>query len=474
MRMTGLILGACLGVAAHGASPDEDAWIDELRAIGERRGETLSIEAEGKLRLQYQQIKTMQLQQFEQVRNIANGTYTGRPLPQRMPPLGGRATFPQAQTPQFAQVSESELRARLSELPPAAPAEVQEKKDGFLLNGSEIIDPAGKVSRFSASGATGDYTMLVERADGLQWIKRGRGTGKPAIPVGQLSGSDARWTLDVADGQSMTVNQYALTPFGMIGMRDVAAFEWVAGQPIRSITIPVGWTPTSFQRGDVTSSRHLLVERSADAKPAEGSLTKLFQSTKRLIGAEADDDFALLNIDNGQMRVLAISADSKRVSRGKGCVRKNAFVNNCASYESYESLWRPDGWRNYGHYYWRVTWWNEARGPIGVVLQDGLKEIRLFDLTSGKEVIGFRRPLGIDELRVKQAVDGRVLIDYQNTENRTQFAHDVRNLLEQGPDVRGQPAEGSYFAGRPEGGQAVGGQRRTMAPANTGVQNSVQ
>ena len=103
--------------------------------------------------------------------------------------------------------------------------------------------------------------------------------------------------------------------------------------------------------------------------------------------------------------------------------------------------------RNQAHYYWRVKWWADNEGPVAATLQDGVKEIRLFDLAAGKQVVAFRRTLGLGDLPAKQLPTGQVVIPFKSAAQPNGVDYEVRQLLGSSADMRGQTASGSYFAG---------------------------
>jgi hypothetical protein len=121
----------------------------------------------------------------------------------------------------------------------------------------------------------------------------------------------------------------------------------------------------------------------------------------------------LLNAETGKVVKLDISTDDKDVSIGQGCKRQNDFVNKCSSFDSYESLYRPDGTRNRGHYFWRVDWMQTPEGPFAVVQEAGSRKINVINLDEDKRVTVLERTLGIASHEVTQAPDGTIRIDAQ-------------------------------------------------------------
>ena len=59
----------------------------------------------------------------------------------------------------------------------------EQRKDGFVINGQLVVDPEGKVERAAVDPLTGDFAYLVQRMDGRQVLKRGRGTATPPLVV---------------------------------------------------------------------------------------------------------------------------------------------------------------------------------------------------------------------------------------------------------------------------------------------------
>ncbi len=466
IRTAGLVaLSACLLLAGAAANAQfdgmsEDELITRYRNDAQQRGLPFGPEHEMRLRLQYRQ-----LQMLGQA--LAGQGVTGMKM---QVPGGGTQGFPglppsvtnQNPAPNAAAMTQvappppsapepqttTVLQQQMSALPAPRFTEVVARRDGFTLNGVPVVDPAGRIVQFAASTATGDYTYKVEQGDGTGVIKRGRGSA-PAFVMARVTGQSGSWTVHGIDGQQLGADSITLTPVGLIGTRDTAAFEFSAGKPIRSHALPDGWSPVPLQRGDVAGTRYLLVERNSDSRPRSGSIGALLQTTKRLVGAEAADDYALLNLDTRQLTPLNIDIAGKNVIRTSECRRKNAAVNVCAKAESFESLWRTDGMRNWGHYYWRVYWKLTPQGPLAIALQNGVKELRLFDLATGKQAIAFRRGLGISSWSAQEHPDGRLSLN-ADWVFQGHPLDDARRLLDEAPDVRGKELEGTYVAGRPE------------------------
>ncbi len=419
---------------------DEDDLIQKMRASMAKQGQVMSPEQELKMRMQ---IREMQ----QRMQGLQNG---GLRVP--MPVVTGGvppAMSPMATSPVAASRTTADLAQAMAQLPPAQAVEVEPRRDGFVVNGRPMVDPEGKVQRAMVDPQTGDFAYLVPRMDGSQVLKRGRGTAPP-IAVAQLHGQTGRWTLQTVDGQTLAGDGVLLSSRGALLLRESSAFEFQPGEAVRTIAIPAGWTPVPLQRGDVASTRVMLLEKDASARPAEGSFSQLLQSVKRLTGSESPDDYALFHIDRGTLTPLALSLDDKQVTRFSQCRRQNAAVNRCGSAESYESLWKPDGSKNSWHYYWQVQWFNLPGGPMAVARQSTAKEVRLFDLNSGKQVVAFRRPMGIASHDAVLTEAGKLRVTAQLAFT-THTLEDARALLDRLPDQRNVDLEGTIVSGYPEG-----------------------
>lgn len=447
MRQSFATLAAAVVIGFHGGvhaqAIDEDALIEKMRSGMAQRGQTMSPEQELSMRLKIR----------ESAARMQNLGGTGGPMvvPPAMPGNVPMAAPAVAQPPTR---STAELAQQIAALPAPQPVQFEPRKDGFLINGQLMVDPEGKVGRAAVDPLTGDFAYLVQRMDGSQVLKRGRGTAAP-LTVGQVSARPGQWMVQTVDGQTLAGDGLVLSSQGALVLRAASAFEFRPGQPLRTIAIPAGWTPVPHQRGDVASTRTLLLEKDTSDQPAKdslvGSVTGLWSLAKRVVGAEEPNDYALFNLDSGMLTTLTLSLDGKHVTRYSDCRRQNAVVNRCNSASSYESLWNPDGSPNNFHYFWRAQWFNTPSGPVAVVHQGSTTEVRLFDLTTGKQVVAFRRPLGIARHSAELTPEGKLRVTAQLAFT-TYVLEDARALLDQAPDQRGVAVEGTIIAGQTEGG----------------------
>lgn len=149
-----------------------------------------------------------------------------------------------------------------------------------------------------------------------------------------------------------------------------------------------------------------------DTSAEKDNPLQLFKRLGQLAGAvDTPADYALFNLADNRLVKLQVAADGKSVTSYSQCRRKNAVVNVCDQARSYDSLWKPDGSANLGHYYWRVDWQRPQGVPVAVVMENGLVQVNAIDLASGKRVNLFERALGINGYRSQLRADGRLRVE---------------------------------------------------------------
>lgn len=140
----------------------------------------------------------------------------------------------------------------------------------------------------------------------------------------------------------------------------------------------------------------------------------------------------------GKLFQLNLTSDGKRVMKMSNCRKKNLVINECSTATSFESIYTPDGNPNMGHYYWRANWFNTPSGPIAMSMENGLKDLFITDLTTGKKVTGFSRTLGIQSFSTKQHGDGHVSLAASWAFN-THDIPDVETHLKNSENIAIQP-----------------------------------
>lgn len=315
----------------------------------------------------------------------------------------------------LAAQTEAELAAKIMALPQRPEhLKIEDRKDGFTANGAGYIDPEGSIMNYAIDMVSGLVTYVADIGQNTFRIKVTRaGTDAEPLLIGTAMRLGSGWQVDSVTGKRIAGQTLTVVPgAGYLVTRDTAAFLYRAGQNTANIAIPAGFVAARFQRGDVTGTGFMLVERDSSEESQENKLFNSFKSLGSSLGINKKEDYAMLNIKTGEMIPLNISDSGKAVGNYSQCRRRNAFINECDRVEFRESLYDKTG-RNLTHYYWRINWFNTPTAPILVAQENGLKEITLRDLKTGKKTIAFSRALGIAGYDSVQDDAGKVHISAQ-------------------------------------------------------------
>ena len=190
-------------------------------------------------------------------------------------------------------------------------------------------------------------------------------------------------------------------------VRDSAAFRYEAGHrvPFPSPCRMAG------RSADATWQPR---QRLSDAgKIEEESMLQLnkVMSLSATVGLNKKEDYALLEIKTSKLTLLNIQLDGKnQTSLSTAVVKQHGQSSVKTPPALHESLYSDVG-RNMGHYYWKANWMNTPGGPIMVSMENGVPDIFITDLKTGKKTLAFSRTLGISDFDVYQSPDGNVRIN---------------------------------------------------------------
>lgn len=313
-----------------------------------------------------------------------------------------------------ANLSEEQLASRLAQFPPKkGPIEVKSRRDGFDVNGQTFVDPEGRITVYNFNVLTGDVTYVAQTgAENIIKVAR-LGTNSEPVRIGTAQqNSSGKWEITSVTGKKLSGDSLSVTPKGVLVARDTSAFIYEPGKGIRSITVPSGYRLAQIQHGDVESTGYVLLEKQG-AEGSGNSATALFNTLKdagRMFGLNTKEDYALMHVDTGKLYSLNIQVDGKNVSQMYNCKKRNAVANTCNDMISFESLYRNDGSPNMSHYFWKTYWMSTPSGPIAITMENGVKDIFIIDLNTGKKVVAFNRTLGIQDFAVYQHGNGAVSI----------------------------------------------------------------
>ena len=415
---------------AESLSPEDEATVTQLREVAKRQGMQLTQEQEHQFLEQQHALR-------DRMKMFGLGVMMGMPGAKQ----GSSATAPQQsgglQTAGQTVETEEALAAKILSLPPR-PVEfvVADRKDGFSVNGRAFVDPEGVIKNYSIQSTTGMVTYLVDVEKGTFLVKTTRaGTDAEPITIATATHPSSGWQIQTVTGKRISGQSLTVLASGMLIARDNAAFLYAPGKGLRSVAVPNGYVVAHFQRGDVGDTGFMLIERDKeDVKRGVGGLFDSFKSLGATLGVNKQEDYALFGFSSGKVVPLNISESDKTVGEYSNCRKRNALVNDCANMDFRESLYSNTG-RNIGHYFWRINWFATQSGPILIAQENGLKDITVTDLASGKKVTAFSRGLGINGYDAVQNADGKVKVTARLGFS-TETLEDAQGFLASTPEIR--------------------------------------
>lgn len=335
---------------------------------------------------------------------------------QRMGRVG--VSTPNAANPPASPIAPSaETEASLNEKILAFPAKDRElkfedRKDGFSVNGQPFMDAEGRITKYSFDVLTGDVTYLVQTGGNSYIVKYVRaGSNMEGVTIGNATSMTSGWQVQTVTGKKMAGELLTVLPKGILVARDSAAFKYSPGSGVQNIAVPQCHIIAPFQHGNVGATDFVLLEKEDENKgSATGGLFGSLKAMGSVLGVNKKEDYALLSIKDGKMFLLNIASNGKDVHSYSNCRRQNNAVNNCATITNQEALYDNNGDRNTRHYFWRTNWFNTVSGPIAVAMENGVTDVTITDLTTGKKVIAFTRGMGILKFDASQEPSGKVKI----------------------------------------------------------------
>lgn len=417
---------AAHGVWAQNVTAEEMMLLDEMRAKYKTVGKELSPEDEARI-----------LQRVRAMRNL-------------VPPAAAAPSFapapvqpayqyqPAAQPVAQPAISESDLRQKMRVVQQHQKVvnEVVFLRDGITFDGQRFADPEGRTSRFVIDARQGRVAYTVGTGDRVAVKIANLKSPAEAVTVGQVTQQGNQWVFASVTGKTLAGELFFPLTDGVLVLRDSVGFRYVAGEGVQQINIPNGWYPAPLQRGNISTTGWLLLEKDTAeerASPLAGLL-----SIGKMVGLADASDYALMNVSTGKMVPISINSSGKNAYAYSGCRRKNALINICDQSVSYESTFQPDGSPNPTHYFWRVDWMNTANGPV-LIAKEGTMgaQVHAWDLGTGKKVLLLERTLGVGHMNARIHPDGRVQLAAQMGFGR-EVIEDVVAELQKRPDMMAQ------------------------------------
>lgn len=286
----------------------------------------------------------------------------------------------------------------------------------------------GEIIDFARDARKNVTFQLARLANGTREIQRRSPDGVKRLAT--VMGHEGKWLIEATDGNTFEAIDIQLTSRGFIGGTRGKLVSYTDGVGFSKVTWPVGFHTASVQRGNVTDTGYVLLER--DSAGGRNSGTDMFDSLTELghlLGVNKREDYILLDLHSGKNYPINLSLSGKNVTTtvgAYGCQKRNALINTCkeVNTKTRESLYGELGLKNIRHYIWAVYWFKAPSGTYLIALEDGFKNISVTKLETGEKRIAFSRGLGIADFTATQNDDGHIQI-------RAQLAftnHDIDDL----------------------------------------------
>lgn len=347
------------------------------------------------------------------------------------------------------QVSEAQLAQALGAWPAKrGDLEIRPRRDGFDVNGQPFIDSEGRMFSYAYDVSSGAITYAVRTSRGLTIKALNPSNISQSIVIANGDLGANGWEIRTVSGQQLAGDTLSILSNGFLVGRTASAFKYQTGVGVRSIAIPNGFVLAPLQRGNVGATGYILLEKEL-ATGGQDGLSRVLSSVSAIgsiVGINKKNDYTLLNIETGKSYPFNIAANGKQQTLMSECRRRNWLISECQRSQTVESVYGLDGDKNNSHYYWLVDWVGTPSGPIALTLEDGLANIYITDLTTGKKVVALNRPFGIAEWEVKQHGDGVVSIKARLAFEWKQIP-DAVAFVKSGVVAGGVPVEQSVVSG---------------------------
>ncbi|MFG5778703.1 hypothetical protein ACFIQF_16680 [Comamonas sp. J-3] len=410
------LMAAHLGLAAAQGVPQEQwnanerTMVEMTRAQYKAQGMELSQEqAEMTVKAMRDQIARM-MGAAAGVQMAASQMQMQRSAPMMQMQAPTSAAAPAAAT---ASTTEAQLAQAIRAWPPKpTPFAVNQRRDGFDINGSAVLDPDGRIFSYAVNPVSGAGTYALQGRNGVVIKAFSPAPPHQSLTIATAVQESKGWVVTTATGQSVFGETMSVLSDGFLVGRGSSAFRYRTGGGLQSVSVPAGYFLTPMQRGDVGATGFVLLEKESEVKSGQGNqltdMMSALQAVGSALGATRKEDYALLNMQNGQLIPLNIPLEGKTIAIHSECRRVNWAVSKCKQMQSFESLFDTMGMKNNSHYFWKVQWLPTAQGPIALTQEEGVSNIYATNLQTGQKVRLFNRALGIGDWDVNPGSDGRI------------------------------------------------------------------
>jgi hypothetical protein len=311
-------------------------------------------------------------------------------------------------------MTEPVLNRQLEAFPPLAGGAAFERfKDGFAANGKRFIDPEGKIVIYGFDTMTGDATYVAQ-VDAVNFVIKTTRVLVDAEPVtiATATRTGVTWQVVTVTGKKLSGDRLLPLSRGFLVARESTGFKYIAGQGISSFAVPDSFEIASFQNGDIAGTDSVLIAKIPSARKQDtfGEMIETVKALGDLLGAGKAEDYKLYNIRTGQAITINVALKSNEIAAHSRCRQVNLLVADCARVDFFDSLFDEYGMPNYGHYFWRISWYKTATRPLLIAQEGGLSTITATDISTGAKVKLFERTLGINGFSVRQFPSGQIAV----------------------------------------------------------------
>lgn len=361
---------------------------------------------------QLEAVKRQMLERYQQIFSGQMGTLSG------MPGLPSNPGSTVAQAPHVAaptsQVTELVLKRQFEAFPALEGGAAFERfKDGFAANGKRFIDPEGKIVLYGFDTMTGDATYVAQ-VDATHFVVKTTRVLVDAEPVtiATATRTGVTWQVVTVTGKKLSGDRLLPLSRGFLVARESTGFKYIAGQGISSFAVPDSFEIASFQNGDIAGTDSVLIAKIPSARKQDtfGEMIETVKALGDLLGAGKAEDYKLYNIRTGQAITINVALKSNEIAAHSRCRQVNLLVADCARVDFFDSLFDEYGMPNYGHYFWRISWYKTATRPVLIAQEGGLSTITATDISTGAKVKLFERTLGINGFSVRQFPSGQIAV----------------------------------------------------------------
>lgn len=332
--------------------------------------------------------------------------------PQPVSPAYGAAASPSPNVV-GGQITEEQIAQALRSWPTkSSDLDILPRRDGFDVNGQPFLDLEGRMFSYAYDVTSGAVTYAVKTSRGLtiKALNPSNTSQSLVVATGALGANG--WEIQTASGKQLAGDTLSILSNGFLVGRTASAFKYQSGVGIRSITIPKGYVLAPLQRGNVGATSYILLEKelATGGKDNLSQMMSSFSAIGSIVGINKKADYSLMNIETGKAYAFNIAGNGKLQTLMSQCRQRNWLISECQKNQTVESVYGEDGYKNNSHYYWLVNWVGTPNGPIALTLEDGLSNIYITDLNTGKKVVALNRSFGIADWGVTQRGDGVVAV----------------------------------------------------------------